>query len=1438
MGQRTQAITDDIQKALDARRILDLIDYRTDTIIETDSVVKSFCPIHGEMVFRTLLVDPDSKRFKCSYSLCPGHAGGDLIELYSKAKKVERMEAITALVERLGLDVDLIQLEAESKIKKIVDQVEPLEAEAEQPVEKPVAEEPESTPEPEDEEVAEDQAEVIAQEEEVAPEPAPEPKPEPAAVAPEPEPEPVAQVDPLENALTLLSEGNWQAANEAFSAILAADSGNIKALMGRSKCLRALDQIDALVVLQPEIIRAGLATNNIPIAQQAFRTLCECTDNVELIVANLHVLIPACRAATGGLTPLVEGLMMRAEQCEAKGDFRGALTIYRATEPIAPLELDLSSFIINLLSESGQTDEAIALCEQRLEAARQTEILSNVLEQLHVLMDLDPSRVDLRQEFIESAIEDGLSPDLFKQVLKIIDGWINEEEFSLGREATELLLHYLPDEIELHIRLGRIAHEQDDVENEEAIAYRIAELCRRAGKPAEAVRHLEAFRRGASSHEHTAMLAQCQFEAGKIDDAVASLEALLATHREEADWAACEPLIARLSEWQPHEPRWRAQMAECHKCQGNFEEALSLYEQTGMEFLSVGRLDEAAKAWGEALGLNAAAVEIAQMQHGLLLQLERSADAKTLLDSTADYLRRNRSPREAAEFILGCIRQEALDTATCLRLADLWIEAQDQGRAIESLKQALEQANSAGDEEVQMRVAKRWLALEPNNSLAIEILATSGLSPEESPENQRLLERLGETCIKSQEWDQAIEVYSKLREMDPQCLTFLERLIECHENRGNRDDAHRHRIEIAQIHFANGDWRLCREVLGPLMAGMDPIPQVRNLVFCSHIEEGQGDEAAAVGSSLIEDAIAAEDYDTGIEIAQRVLNLKSGNPEWMRQLLRLQVKANRADEAIKTGLSALAAITAESTHQIVASIIQRLVAIAPEDRAVRSAIVRAFVTIGDHEAAMRHRMDLAKLHRIAGEDTQAEEIYRDVLAAQPECDEASEALCDLLIARGTPEEATTLLWDRALKLIDKEKVDESIGQLHQLLEIDPMHTEARRQLADLLRSQLRNDEAVEQLANLAQGLMDDAEFGQAIATWEEAIGLRPEVVPYHQALISCQLGAGEVAVQSSVEDLMNALISRKEFDEALTDIDRFETLNSELALWDRWRGEIYTQKGETEKALDAFRRHAAKLEAGGAASTSASSSGQSCVEGMPLNRDATFETFIVGDRNNFAFATCKAVAENPAQAYNPLFLYSDVGLGKTHLINAIGNAMIQHNPKARILFTSMEQFISGLIDAIQSNRIAEFRLRHRRADVLLIDDVQFLANKERAQEEFFHLFNTLHQARKQIVLTSDRPPREMTFLEKRLRSRFGSGVTVDIQTPDLETRMAIVRRMAKEATGGSLNSDVIDLIAQRCSSNVRELKGALTQLVALSTTRSDPISTDEANSVLDQLIEA
>lgn len=236
-----------------------------------------------------------------------------------------------------------------------------------------------------------------------------------------------------------------------------------------------------------------------------------------------------------------------------------------------------------------------------------------------------------------------------------------------------------------------------------------------------------------------------------------------------------------------------------------------------------------------------------------------------------------------------------------------------------------------------------------------------------------------------------------------------------------------------------------------------------------------------------------------------------------------------------------------------------------------------------------------------------------------------------------------------------------------------------------------------------------------------------------------------------------------------------------------------------------------------------------------LNPKYTFDSFVVGNNNRFAHAAALAVAEAPATSYNPLFIYGGVGLGKTHLMHAIGNEILRNNKNANILYVTSEKFTNQLINAIKDNKNEQFRSKYRNIDVLLIDDIQFIAGKERVQEEFFHTFNTLHESGKQVIISSDRPPKDINLLEDRLKSRFEWGLIADISNADYETRLAILRKKA-QLDNIIIDDEILSNIANRIDTNIRELEGALNKLIARASLINSPITMEMAEWAINEIV--
>jgi chromosomal replication initiator protein len=306
------------------------------------------------------------------------------------------------------------------------------------------------------------------------------------------------------------------------------------------------------------------------------------------------------------------------------------------------------------------------------------------------------------------------------------------------------------------------------------------------------------------------------------------------------------------------------------------------------------------------------------------------------------------------------------------------------------------------------------------------------------------------------------------------------------------------------------------------------------------------------------------------------------------------------------------------------------------------------------------------------------------------------------------------------------------------------------------------------------------------------------------------IGVPNVFVKQQLERKYNDLIMELLIKNGITPAKVEYKIHADLATGKR---------GDEEEPLVLVNNQAPTSSIRPAATMSSQSNSLRHSYRLGLNEKYTFENFIVGSGNELAYAACQAIAANPGTKYNPLFIYGGVGIGKTHLIQAVGNAVMTKNPSARVLYISTEQFVQEFIDAVRYKKNTDFASYYRNADVLIIDDMQFIAGKDKTQEEFFHTFNALHQANKQIIISSDKPPKDIPTLEERLRSRFAWGMSIDMQNPDFETRCAIVNSKAGDV-GIELPPDVTDYLANHIQTNIRELEGALNQLIAFCEMRN------------------
>ncbi|MEQ8820749.1 MAG: DnaA/Hda family protein [Sumerlaeia bacterium] len=494
-----------------------------------------------------------------------------------------------------------------------------------------------------------------------------------------------------------------------------------------------------------------------------------------------------------------------------------------------------------------------------------------------------------------------------------------------------------------------------------------------------------------------------------------------------------------------------------------------------------------------------------------------------------------------------------------------------------------------------------------------------------------------------------------------------------------------------------------------------------------------------------------------------------------------------------------------------------------------------------HRDASKQLLSIAERKEAMGEPDGAYAMLHEALLVDPENDLAQHKMAEMAKKGGVHKDETIRrLLDMAIAHTESRRFREAAKALSEAVNIDPDNIVLRRKLIDVCLDDNYSDipTAMVQFDAIANIRQKEGDKEGALAARREAAALNPDDVDRRRALAEALHDAG--LNHDALEEVMNLADyhrSAGEFEDALESLGAALEIDKDHIPARRMRAEIYEETGDVQKALREWRTLAPLMEL---KADEIPRAGSSDMHHRPASlqvmKEYDFDHFVVGDHNRFAWATAQAVAKSPGNTpHNPLFLHSDVGMGKTHILHAIANYVLDGNPGIKIIYTNAEDFTSELIDAIQNNQVIQFRQKHKAAELLLLDDAHLLAGKESSQEEFFHIFNTLYQSKRQIVITSDRPPKEIAHLEKRLMSRFGAGVIVEIQAPQLETRMAILRRVAMEREDLNVPDDALNILAEAITSNVRELKGAFNQLIIMHEMGGAPLNAETAKKVAEQL---
>lgn len=1322
-----------LREKLEILPVIKLINYRLDTVHELGDTIKCFCPIHREAVFRTLIIDRRTRRYRCSYSLCPGHKGGDLIDLYARSNEIEYDEAVRQLVEKLSIAIDLPP--AEDYIQKTL--------------------------------------------------------------------------EVSENYLTLRA---LEEAEQGFQKVLSVQPGNIAALKGMLEIHKARNEQDQWLEVLGRLAAALLEEKKFSEAAAAFRQLLE--KRPEDAKARLQYV--ECLIGQGERERALEEYMRLADFYETRQEFDKALEVYRKIEGLNLDIIDVYPHIIQLMVASDRASDAV---EETLRKATEHERkgeYERALECYRYVLEIDETRADVREKFIDTAIVAGLDEGLVEQCLDLVEAYIGEQSYASANRALEKLRQAAPGHLGVLEKQVEVLRREGRDADAVAVLLELADRLLDLGRLDEARAHMRSVGSAVDLDiDLLRQLGQAQRRCGLIAEGTEAL--LAAVERLEAQEKLDEAagLLETVVEMNPTDASLSQKLIDLCAKAGLQDKALDRCASLAERAIAESKWDEAEVAIERGLQLNPNDTRIVEFQARVLTAKGLSAEAEGRYITLAREHMAARQWDEARRALLKALAIDPDHAQAALMLADVGKQLGDTRHGRDHLRRLVRNMLDAERFKEAEVLLRKLHEIAPDDQLALVQLATvyEGLG-----EQTKLLETyrtLVELYVSNEAYPKALEYCTAILKHDSENIWALEQMVKIYEKIGKTRSVPQICLRLAQIYEKLDDFDQVQQCYQRAL-DLDPGNVDARIEYTRFLIGLRRYESASQQAQLtIRQLSEQERYREAIQLGEELLEQAPDDVELRRALIELcrQGRLEREFVAHCTQLINLHYRRGEFAE--VVELYRKLLEREPENVTFRTHLIDALLRLKRREEAIEQYFRLASLYLERENYEDAENTLVELLDQSPGNPRALEMLIDILIENGRYEQAVQRIRELSEIYVGVGKNDKAVEVLRRVLAFDPDNREIRRRIAEITREGERLRESVQEMAQKAAQLWEKGDLAEAVEAQRQVVRLRPEDTVARRRLAEMLANRGEsTAAVGELVQVARIRTEQGEYEQALKAVDEVLERDPTNHAARRLRAEIFAKMGDQKRALEEFMNITAEM-------TPAVEAGRSVeppapafpTEPLKVVPEFTFDNFVVGEPNRFAYATAMAVAKAPAVHYNPVFLYSDVGLGKTHLISAIANYIAQHEPQLRVLYTSAEEFASQLVQAIQNNTVNAFRNRYKAADVLLVDDVHFLAGKERTQEEFFHIFNALFQSKRQIVITSDRPPKDIARLEKRLKSRFGSGVIVDIQPPDFETRMAILKKELERHDDVEIDDRLLNLVAEEIQSNVRELKAALNQIL-------------------------
>ncbi len=1381
--------TNQVQNVLErltAEDVLEHLDWHPETFQLGQGTIRAYCPVHKEEKFRTLVIDRTKKTCYCSRLSCAISEGGDIIQLFALSQKIPYDDALRILVAEYSVDVALAE-EPEEIYRRVV--------EAENRIQ-------------------------------------------------------LARVEP-DKRTQHMSEARIR-----LDSVLQEDPNNLRVLRAQVHYLREMNLKQELPTWVAKLSVSEDEAKNFEQSEKLLKHALQENPAHRVLLWRLAEHYKMRKLKDQAL----EQLMLIADYGEVEEDYQGAIEAYRAIDELASTEIDVTPMISQLLVLLDNNVEAAREMVRQADRARAEERFQEALQILNDALAQDPESEDAVLSLIKTQGALGISRKEFMDALRHVDKLMERGKWEGFIAILEEMDQIHPGDTNIVERLVIGYTQLNNQEKAREMRFNALELYKKEGDlEASKMMLEEMIQQDSTDKEALKQAADLFSQLGEAEAAITQLRRLVNLYEKEQDYDEAIAVYRRMQEIAPDSARIALA----------FVSLLLKLERKKIAIEVLTKSIEELRAESNMTGLRQIAEQaliVAPEKPEFLLAYSHALEAlgesvKASLQAVKackNLIERGKYP-EACQELENLLQRDPTNARAQRELAHVLEKLEQPDAAVEHLQELAALLFKQGDYVESFEVLQELTLRDKARIVDLERLINVTQLLKNTPENQRARLILAKKLADEEQFPAAQLEAKRLVEAEPQNVEYRRFQIELYARSGDSTEWGKAAWALANYYQQQSEALKEKEILLELLAERErDFDAHERLIELEFTTDKTSDVLQRYLNQYLDSIVDERQLDRCKAKLTEWKTIEKGTSIFQEALVKLHELANETDGEIAQLRSLITLLEDQNKLDDAVSRYVKLLELVPAETPLYRRLAEIYRDLSDPQAAIEVLLKLAAHYTRNHRPNEAEDVFEEIFQQDPENERAYLGLAEFYNQLGGHEkEALQNLREAALLHSRRGDFEGAEKILQSALEISPYSTLIQREVVNLyLDVENRDlDRAVAELVQLAEFHLSKGERDAFYAARREAVHHQPDNAELRRFLIDAYLkDQRENQAVNELVDYGRWLRTKERFQDAEACCqEALEVDDSSLAAKSLW-AELLSDQGKTKEALQVWESIAPLLQNIGkippqkkAPSSApltkitapyngtyhAVSANGYARTGLTLIEEYDFDRLIVGENNRFAVATSKAIAKAPGETpHNPLFLYSDVGMGKTHLLHAIANQVSNREVPPSIVYTNSEQFSAELIDAIQENSLQEFRDRYRSSELILIDDIHFLAGKEGSQEEFFHLFNALFQAKKQIVMTSDRPPKEISHLEKRLKSRFGSGVIVEIKPPNYETRLAILHRQAKEVPHLTLPEGILNEIAETVKTNIRELKATLRQFIAQHELGGEPLNESTLKSVL------